>query len=299
MLKLIGVELFRLKKRWLVYGLLIALLIFTVIPIVTSYTSYQSAISRGQEGTSITVTQIIDGQETEVVISDGRMSIANTYEEAFTMPGAIEGFFQGVSNLGSLLVIVLVASAIGSEYRWGTLRQTLTKGTGRGRYLGSKLIGIAIVVLMGILIALLAAFITSLITTAMSEVGFDWEFLTADYVGYLFASLGRLLLTLGVYFAFTALIATWLRSVTAGMSLGIVFMFADTIIFALFSASTGWLAEVAPYTVTYNTQQLGQLYDFGIVDPEPWLKPTFILLGYCLVFIAANFYAFRRQDIAA
>jgi ABC-type transport system involved in multi-copper enzyme maturation permease subunit len=296
MLRLIGVELFKLKKRWLVYGLLIALLIFTVIPIITAYTSYQSI---SNEGITATVTMPPDGDQTGVVIIDGRISMADTYKDAFTLPGAIEGFLQSVSNLGPLLVIVLVASAVGSEYRWGTLRQTLTKGTGRARYLGSKLSGIAIMVLIGILIALLAAFITSLITTAMLGEGFNWEFLSADYAGYLFASLGRLLLTLGVFFTFTALIATWLRSVTAGMSLGIVYFFADTIIYHLFSASTGWLSDVAPYTVTYNMNQFFQLYTYGVADPNPWLKPTLILLGYCLVFLAVNFYVFRRQDIAA
>ena len=83
------------------------------------------------------------------------------------------------------------------------------------------------------------------------------------------------------------------------MSLGIVYFFADTIIYHLFSASTGWLSDVAPYTVTYNMNQFFQLYTYGVADPNPWLKPTLILLGYCLVFLAVNFCVFRRQDIAA
>ena len=299
MLRLIGVELFKLRKRWLIYGLLIALLIFTVIPIITSFTSYQTLINQG--ATSATVTIPPEGDQSGgVVIIDGRAGSAAGYASMFTLPGAIGNYLQSVAALGPMLIIVLVASAVGSEYRWGTLRQTLTKGTGRWRYLGSKMIGIAIVVVVGILIGMLVAFVTSLITTATAGVEFDWEFLSADYIGYLFASLGRLLLTLGVFFTFTCLMATWLRSVTAGMALGIVYFFADTIIFMPFSrASTGWLAEVAPYTVTYNMNQFTDLYTYGITDPDPWLKPALILLAYCLVFLALNFYQFRRQDISA
>ena len=37
----------------------------------------------------------------------------------------------------------------------------------------------------------------------------------------------------------------------------------------------------------------------ALPDPDPWLKPALILLAYCLVFLALNFFQFRRQDISA
>lgn len=301
MLRLIGVELFKLKKRWLVYGLLIAMLIFTILPIITTYFSYQSVLKENPDSTAITVTQTTSEGEGGVVIIDGHMGTsAETLKESFTLPGSMNGLLSSIANMGPFLVIILVASAIGSEYRWGTLRQMLIKGTGRSQYLGSKFIGIGIFVLAGIIIALLAGFITSIITSLAAGVGISWDFMSADFIGYLFASLVRVLLIIGVYFVLAALFSTWLRSVTAGMALGIVFIFADNIIYSLLrSSTTTWLADISQYTITYNTNELMRFSMSAPQDTSYWVQPTAILLVYCLVFLVAGFYVFRRQDISA
>lgn len=296
MLRLIGIELFKLKKRWLVYGLLIALLIFTVLPIVTSYASYQSTVDSNNGSTLITITHTVDGEQDEIVfVNQGTEEL----KDSFTLPGSIQDTFRNMAGLGPILVIILAASSIGSEYRWGTLRQILVKGTARAQYLGSKLIGIAIVTISGIIIALLAGFITSLITTAISGIGISWDFMSADFIGFMFSSFAIILLVLGVYFTLAVLFSTWLRSVTAGISLGIVFIFADNIVHTLLTSSNGWLADIAPYTVSRNVTELTNFNISVAPDPSYWVEPTLILLAYCLVFLASGFYAFRRQDISA
>lgn len=305
MLRLIGVELFKLKKRWLLYALLIALLIFSVVPIITSYSSYQSLLNENPETGALTVTQTTDGGSDEIIIIDMGMgqnmreAQVESFRESFTLPGSMNGIFRSIAGMGPILVIVLAAAAIGSEYRWGTLRQMLIKGTGRAKYLGSKLIGIAIAIIAGVIIALLAGFITSLITTSLSGSGISWDFMSLDFIGYLFSSLGRILLILGVYFTLSGLFVILFRSVTTGMALGIVFIFADSILSALLFSSTGWLADIVPYTIGHNVQGLTRFSLSVTQDSSYWVEPTIILSVYCLVFLAAGFYAFHRQDITA
>ncbi|MCJ7768987.1 MAG: ABC transporter permease [Dehalococcoidales bacterium] len=310
MLRLIGVELFKLKKRWLLYMLLIALLAFSIIPIIADYSSYNTILKNNPGIEDIDITEIPSGGDGvifgEMPTPLQRTAIrAASLKESFTLPGSIEGVFSTIAGLGPILVIILAASAIGSEYRWGTLRQMLVKGTGRAGYLGSKLIGIAIAIIAGIIIALLSVFITSLITTWLATGGISWDFLSLDFIGHLFSSLGRILLILGVYFTLAALFTVWLRSVTAGMIIGIIFISAESIIIALLSGSSGWLADIVPYTIGHNIQELTGSYIFGIPDYAntkdlfAWLKPVAILLTYCTALLAAGFYAFRRQDITA
>jgi ABC-type transport system involved in multi-copper enzyme maturation permease subunit len=308
MLRLIGVELFKLKKRWLVYALLVPLLVFSIVPIISNYSSYRHMLEEypgiadidveitGDSDGYINITyinpQYLDERQLQMMATQAAYS-----KQGFTLPGALENTFSSIAGLGALLIVILTASAIGSEYRWGTLRHMLIKGTGRDGYLTSKLLGIGIVAVIGILIALLASFITSLITTAMAGGGINFDFLTLDFIGFMFSAFGGLLLTLAVYFCLTALFSVLLRSVTSGMVIGIVFIYADLIIVSLLTYANNWLQNLAPYTIGHNVSEISSLFTMNGDAESSILKATAILLGYCIVFLGISFYSFRRQDI--
>ncbi len=309
MFRLIGVELFKLKKRWLVYGLLIAVLIFTIIPIVNNLSNYKNILASYPDIEEISI-EITGNQNNDINIiysnpqtHDDRQSLVMATQAAyakrgFTLPGSIENVFNSLSGgLGAILIIILTASAVGSEYRWGTLRQMLIKGTGREGYLISKLIGIGIVVVIGILIALFTCFITSLITTAVSGVGLSWDFLNLSFIGYMFSAFGNLLLILAVYFSLTVLFCVLLRSVTSGMVIGIIFIYADMIIVALLTYANNWWANLAPYTIGHNVSIISDLFTINGDSESSILKAIAILLGYCILFLGISFYSFRKQDI--
>lgn len=308
MLRLIGVELFKLKKRWLVYALLVALLAFTIIPIINDYANYNNILNDYPEIETIDI-EITGDQNNDinVILNDGSThsehqlkmkAIQAAYaKRTFGLPTSMESAFGSIAGLGSLLVIILAASAIGSEYGWGTLRQMLIKGTGRAGYLISKLTGISIVAVIGILLALLAGFITSLITTAMAGGGISFDFLTLDFIGYMFSAFGGLLLTLLVYFSLATLFSVLLRSVTSGMVIGVVFIYADLIIVALLTQANNWWANLVPYTIGHNISIISDLFTMNGDSESSILKAIAILLGYCIVFLGISFYSFRRQDI--
>lgn len=308
MLRLIGVELFKLKKRWLVYALLVPLLVFSIVPIISNYSSYRHMLEEypgiadidveitGDSDGYINITyinpQYLDERQLQMMATQAAYS-----KQGFTLPGALENTFSSIAGLGALLIVILTASAIGSEYRWGTLRHMLIKGTGRDGYLTSKLLGIGIVAVIGILIALLVAFITSLITTAMAGEGIGFDFFTPDFVGFMFSALGGLLLTLLVYFSFTTLFSILLRSVTSGMVFGVIFIYIDMMIVSLLTYANNWWENLAPYTIGHNVSEISSLFTMNGDAESSILKATAILLGYCIVFLGISFYSFRRQDI--
>ena len=308
MLRLIGVELFKLKKRWLVYALLVPLLVFTVIPIISNYSNYKNILEKypGVEDIEITTTTNVD-QEIIIIVDEqiGQDNnklqrwapIAADFKAAFTLPGSLENAFNSIAGLGALLIIILTASAVGSEYGWGTLRQMLIKGTGRERYLTSKLLGILIVVVIGILAALLAGFITSLVTTAIAGESINFDFLNLDFVGFMFSAFGALLLSLLVYFSLSTLFSVLLRSVTSGMVIGVVFIYADMLIVSLLTYANNWWANLAPYTIGHNISIISDLFTINGDSESSMLKAISILLVYCIVFLGISFYSFRRQDI--
>ena len=216
------------------------------------------------------------------------------------LPTSMEGVFSSIQGFGSYLVIILAASVVGTEYRWGTLRQMLIKGTGRPRFLGAKVLALAIAVIAGVIIAVIVGFIIGIITTILVEGGVNWDFLSINYIGNLFASMGRILLILGVYLTLAFFVTTLLRSSTSGMAIALVFIIAQGVIIAMLSISTGWLADIAPYTIGFNVQELTALNLPDMRESAtPWWQSAGILLTYGLAFLAAAFYFFRRQDINA
>ena len=61
----------------------------------------------------------------------GSTPLRDDLRNAFTIPQSIAGAFTGLVGFGPILLIILAASHIGTEYGWGTLRPALTRGTGR------------------------------------------------------------------------------------------------------------------------------------------------------------------------
>ena len=296
MLRLIGVEFFKLRRRWLPYILLIVLLASVVLAIMGVYSSYQRWEDQGQD------IQIIDASDVTIIVPGGGIptAIIEMWEEQLVLPTSMEGVFSSIQGIGAFLVIILAASVVGTEYRWGTLRQTLSKGTGRPRFLGAKVLALAIAVMAGVIIAVIVGFIIGIITTILVEGGVNWDFLSINYIGNLFASMGRTLLIFSVYLTLAFFFTTLLRSSTSGIAIGLGLIFAETIVIAILFNSTGWLADIAPYTIGFNVQELTALNWPDMRESlTPWWQSAGILLTYGLAFLAAAFYFFRRQDITA
>lgn len=81
-------------------------------------------------------------------LADGTCENFQSAEElrrGFTLPNSMTASISGFSSLGPvaiglLLIMILTASLVGSEYGWGTLRTVLAGGIGRWRFLSAKLL---------------------------------------------------------------------------------------------------------------------------------------------------------------
>lgn len=263
MLDLVRVEFFKIGKRWMPYVLLLVLIASILIPIIVSYISYQSNVNEFQMG----------------------------WAEALVLPNAMQNIFNSIPGLGIILVAILAASSIGTEYGWGTLRQTLARGTSRPRYLTSKLLSIGTFSLIGILIAVAVGLIATSITSMIVEGEIIW----GSFVGYFFASLGRSLLILVVYISMATFFSVLLRSSGLGIMVTIAWFIGENIIGGLLSMSSRWLADIPQYLITFYTSELMAL---NSLDPHSditsWWQSAGILLTYSAVFIAASYYRFQR-----
>ena len=165
--KLARWEWFKLRRRWLPWILLGFLLLFSQMAVWIGFFSYNSLRSSGGQVLVLDAAQAPDsrGQFRRVSCSNLRIDgsdalpadslpdvmqglLAQCQQQSeqqetllqqgydgFTLPGSLLAAFGIASSIGLILLTVLTASAIGSDYGLGTIRPILARGPGRLPYL--------------------------------------------------------------------------------------------------------------------------------------------------------------------
>ena len=154
MIRLINAEIFKLRKRFMTWVLLYVMIGIIVILYFTLLAVSNAQLPARAEEAHATLTNLLG------------------------LPVALPFALSILSSLGSILAVILLASSIGFEYNWRTIRTMLISSEGRLKLLIAKLISALIFILIGMIIALAAGFIMSLITTAIGHYSFDFSFIT-------------------------------------------------------------------------------------------------------------------------
>ena len=89
---------------------------------------------------------------------------------------------QILTSFGAVLSVILMASSVGNEYNWRTVRIALISSESRFKFLSAKLISVAIAIFIGMVIGVAVGFLMSTITTAIGGTSFDFSFATGTYL---------------------------------------------------------------------------------------------------------------------
>ncbi len=278
MVKMIQTELYKLGKRRMTWILVLVMAAFFCLIFFATYGVTSSPPERMPE----------------TVISSIRTSLQ--FPDAFNM------IFSSAGNILTLLLIILVASSIGNEYGWGTVRQIMARNGIRYYFVVSKLVSFIVVAVIGLIIAFIFGFVLALIIANMIG-STDWGFMTAAYVGGLFEDFGWTLFTLLPYILMAAFFAFLGRSAIAGIGGGLGFYFIEAIAVGIFSQAGGWLAEIPRYLVSPNVEALlpANVFSQGsfmsaAVTPSV-LDASVTLSVYCVVFIVVSMVLFQKRDL--
>ena len=285
MTRLIGAELFKLRKR-----LMTRVLLYVLVGIMIVLYLLLLAVSR-------------------VVIPAHGPEEIGEIQNLLGLPLAIPFALSILSSLGSVLAVILMASCVGNEYNWRTIRTVLICSESRFKLLGAKLISTGILVLIGLVVGVATGFIMSLITTAIGGYSFDFSFATGGYLWDQFLQFWRTFFVLIPYILLGFLFAIVGRSAMPGIALGIGILFLESLITTFMSLAGGWIAKVPEYLLAANVRAIsslaglpegfGQGMGAGNTSVQmPGVTHAFITLGiYSLVFIVVAFYLFRRRDV--
>ena len=285
MTRLISAELFKLRKR-----LMTRVLLFVLVGIMIVLYLLLLAVSK--------VSIPVHGSEEIGAI-----------QNLLGLPLALPFALSILSSLGTILAVILIASSVGTEYSWRTMRTMLICSESRLKLLGAKLVAAGILILIGMVIGLATGFLMSLITTAIGGYSFDFSFMTGGYLWDQFLQFWRTFYVLMPYALLGFLLAVVGRSAMPGIALGIGIFFLESIVTTFMSLAGGWIARIPDYLLAANVRAITARSNLpqgmsmgmggnGLFDQMPELWLAFVILaGYSLVFIGLAFYLFRKRDV--
>jgi ABC-type transport system involved in multi-copper enzyme maturation permease subunit len=320
-------EWFKLRRRWMLWILLVFAILFAQLAVWGQFFSYRNLQSTGGELTVPATLQQQQGRAPRTVACNDLLSgdparqpadldtqvvaglaaqcrqqastlparLARAYQ-AFTLPGSVNTALGIVQTLALILVAILTASAIGIDYGAGTLRSVLTQGVGRWPYLTAKIITLSVVALLGLVAALGTVAISSLIAMAIAGAPPDGS--AAATWSDAGIALWKAWLSTFPYLALTTFVTVFARSSAAGMAIGLGYYFAEQLIVALFSSLFSWFQNVADFFLVRNisgwTGGSGGLAGGALPDQTHAL---IVLAFYTLVLGGVAFWLFERRDV--
>ncbi len=228
---------------------------------------------------------------------------ADEFRKGFTLPDSITEAIGGFSSVGPLLIMVLAASIIGSEYGWGTLRNVLTRGTGRWQLLSAKLLlllrlcsdFLIIIAVFAVVSSFIAAVIPPSETGELADPG-EWLDIVVEYL--------KIVYSLIPFIALAVFLTVLTSSTAVGIAVSIGYYLVEAILSPLLNLNDT-LSNVTNYLLvaSVNTWNAAPLVDVEVnsvsgEQSSDALQAFLVILVYTAVLLAASFWLFMRRDIA-
>ena len=220
------------------------------------------------------------------------------------LPGSVANAVGLIHGLGVILVAIMTASLLGTEFGWGTLRLVLARGTGRWQLLSAKLM--LIVLLVGAALAIIAAttaassMIASSLVSERPEAQPQWAEAAFTF--------GRAWFGLLPYAVLAGVVTALASSSVAGIAAAVGYLFTEWTVAALLLSKFDWAQNVADYMLGRNITAwilgprggesdvvIGTSTPIGEF-PDP-LHAFLVLAAYIIALGGLAFWHFQRKEI--
>jgi ABC-2 type transport system permease protein len=215
----------------------------------------------------------------------------------------VQNTFQGTTQLGGVLAMIIGVLSQGSEYGWGTVKTAFTQRPRRLEWLSAKLISVVLTMLLISVVLLFVAAATSLLLALVD--GADKAF--PDRV-----TIAKAILATWLVFCFWAIfgfsLATIFRQSAMAIGLGLAYaLVIEALIFGLLTAFVGDPARQFQQwfplaNASYLVESFGQAVQGASRTPKPYADATHavaMLLLYCAAFVATSAALLQRRDVTS
>ncbi|HEU4793162.1 MAG TPA: ABC transporter permease subunit [Nitrolancea sp.] len=238
-----------------------------------------------------------------VILSNTDPELRAINVQSELLPLGIMNSLEIAGALGGILMVVLAAALIGSEYGWGTIRPLVGSGATRSKVFLAKLIALIEAVITFVILAIAAGCLASLALTWFEGNPITLGTVDTAWVLDLGLSIARttFVIFVGATIAFSVAYVT--RSLAAGIGIGIAWMILEQVL-SLFLERLGKTGEVIrDLLISTNTNALSMRNGFGTSELPPGVPAEYQAVGvlalYCILLLGFAWLVFRRRDIAS
>ncbi|RLT28070.1 MAG: hypothetical protein DWI48_01555 [Chloroflexi bacterium] len=315
-------EWFKLRRRWMPWILLLILVLFSQLAIWATVFQYRSIDAGGQviiptagragpprtaqctdvlaepsrlpEGVDPALAPAFRAQCVEIA-KQGDEQLRQIYA-TISLPGSIKLALS--AGIGTILIAVLSASVIGVEYGWGTMRTTLTRGTGRAQYLAGKIAVLLLAALGALIVVAIGAASASVIAERIVTAPAGATAATWSSVAEAF---GRAWFALVPMVALLVMLTVLTASGSTSMAIGIGYTIAEPILLALLGRLSDRFARLGDYLLAANisgwssgSSMLSSSANASVSSMHHFI----VLVIYTTVFTAIAFYLIKSRDVS-
>lgn len=223
--------------------------------------------------------------------------------QTFIMPHGLMESFAIASRLSGILLVVVAAALIGSEFSWGTIKVMVSSGASRSRLFFAKLITLLSVVVVYLTIGVIAGSVASVIVTIVSGNALTFGNVNGAWLADASMAALRSSFVIVVLAILAFAVSGVTRSLVAGVTAGIGWIVLEQVLHVFLSTIGNVGLFIDRLLISSNISALMQRNGFGPQRIEPHtpseLAAFSILILYSLVLIAIAYVAFTRRDIQA
>jgi ABC-type transport system involved in multi-copper enzyme maturation permease subunit len=223
---------------------------------------------------------------------------SQSFRAGFDWNQQVERELMGILAGARIIVMVLAAAAVASEYTFDTLKALLPRMAGRWRLLASK--GAVVLFVVAVLSSAMAAVATAPEWLLGHALGLDRDqppLLVAAHLGSAAAVVAQV--------CFYAVVAFCLASLSRSLAVGVVgsvLLQVGADLTAAASPAVAWLAPTMHFenlsaTLSGNTARL-DLVQTALEAEVPPAVSLLILGAWMAVLLVPTFWTFERRDVA-
>ncbi len=321
-LRLIGMELYKLRRRAMskvlgIIAVVLAVLPFALVALGTFATANAPA------GSFTSSCQPANGQSgpqqgppacstpSPAQVAQERQAIVQATSAPLRLPDALNVAVQYGLVVGIVLLVILVGTIAGGEYATGTIRLLFIRGPTRTQFLLAKLGASFIIIFITIVVMTVLGVLTGQLFNPVSGISQTGAFWSGAWVGHALLYLFIAMLNWFMFAAIAIFFATLGRSTAAGVVAGISWLFVEPILGSVLSLlgnlSKGvpgdFLKAIPNYFIGTNFGALlndqGQYLAFnGSSTPAvSVVHAVIVLLVYFAFFIGLTWWINKRRDV--